>query len=189
MPRIYTRTGDNILTGTFGGKRVPKNSVRIECIGTIDELNSTIGLLRAKLETSHNWQCNLLKIQTDIMNMMSHLATPSDCVKPNPKPNPKDGSIFCEEWIESISSNLSSKTEYFILPGGNEISALCHVIRTQVRRAERRIIDLYFEDEKSVEKYILQYFNRMSDLFFFLSREALETDSISEDRWELFRKR
>ena len=72
MAKIYTRSGDKAETGLFGGTRVAKNDVRIECVGTLDEVNSTIGLLRAKIGLEHIWQLNLHRIQKDLMDMMSH---------------------------------------------------------------------------------------------------------------------
>lgn len=187
MPKIYTRGGDRKETGVFGGGRVPKNHVRIECIGTIDETNSTIGFLRAKLGVEHHWQANLHRIQKDIMDMMSHLATPSDCTKENANNKPVDGSDFCENWIIEINSKLSSESDYFLLPGGNEISSLCHIVRTQLRRSERCIISLSDEDPDCVEEYLLKYFNRLSDLFFILARAEMDSSNVEEERWNLFR--
>ena len=76
--KIYTKKGDSGTTGLFGGSRVSKDDVRVECLGALDEVNSTIGLLRVKLTEDHVWQPNLHKIQKDMMDMMSHLARPSD---------------------------------------------------------------------------------------------------------------
>ncbi|MCG8310581.1 MAG: cob(I)yrinic acid a,c-diamide adenosyltransferase [Cytophagales bacterium] len=185
--KVYTRGGDKGTTGIFGKGRVSKNSVRIECIGTIDEANSIIGYLRAKLGTEHSWQPNLHKIQKDIMDMMSHLARPSDCDKENTNPKPEGGAQFCEEWIEKINESLTTESDYFLLPGGNEISALCHMVRTQLRRAERRIVALMEEDPDCVEDYLLKYVNRLSDLFFVLSREEMDKEGVAEEQWNLFR--
>jgi len=187
MPKVYTRGGDRKETGVFGGSRVKKNNVRIKCIGTIDETNSFIGLLRAKLGAEHDWQPNLHRIQKDIMDMMSHLARPSTCEKENMNAKPTDGSEFCETWIEQINEKLTSESDYFLLPGGNEISALCHVIRTQVRKCERNIISLNDEDPESIEEYVFKYFNRMSDLFFILAREEMERSNTEEEKWHMFR--
>lgn len=187
MPKIYTRGGDRKETGVFGGRRVAKNNVRIECIGSIDEANSFIGLLRSKLQPEHQWQVNLHRIQKDIMDMMSHLSRPSDCEKENMNPKPTEGSEFCEQWIEQINQGLTSESDYFLLPGGNEVSALCHVIRTQIRKCERNIISLSDEDPDSVEEYVLTYFNRMSDLFFVLARDEMERLGIEEEKWQMFR--
>ncbi len=184
--KIYTRKGDTGKTGVFGGKRVYKNSPRIECIGTLDEVNSTIGLLRAKLGDEHPWQQNLHRIQKDMMDMMSHLARPSDSKKTNTNPKPEDGATFCEEWLDELEANISSPSDYFILPGGNEISALCHVCRTQVRRGERALVTLFQDDPESVEEYILAYVNRLSDLFFTMARAEMDKKGVAEEKWQLF---
>ncbi len=184
--KIYTRKGDKGSTGVFGGKREFKNSARIECIGTLDEVNSTIGLLRSKLGNDHEWQPNLHRIQKDMMNMMSHLARPSDSKKINPNPEPKDGAEFCEQWLDEMEENISSPSDYFLLPGGNEISALCHVCRTQVRRGERQLVTLMQEDPECVHDYIMSYVNRMSDLFFTMARAEMDKHGVAEEKWNLF---
>lgn len=184
--KIYTRKGDAGKTGVFGGKRTDKNSARIECIGTLDEVNSTIGLLRAKLGNEHEWQTNLHRIQKDMMDMMSHLARPSDSKKVNPNPKPIDGAEFCEKWLDELEANISSPSDYFILPGGNEISALCHVCRTQMRRGERTLVTLMHEDPECVEEYIMAYINRLSDLFFTMSRSEMDKTGVAEEKWQLF---
>ena len=186
LMKIYTKTGDRGKTGVVGGKRVMKNHPRIVCNGTLDEANSTIGLLRAKLGLKHPWQKNLHRIQKDLMDMMSHLATPSESKKTNANPMPTDGAAFCEGWIDALESNISSPSDYFLLPGGNEISALCHICRTQIRRGERELITLMGIDPESVADYIVAYVNRLSDLFFTLARTEMDNEGIEEERWQLF---
>ncbi len=163
-----------------------KNSVRIECLGSLDEANSTIGLLRSKLALTHVWQAPLHRVQKDLMDMMSHLARPSDSNKVNTNPTPTDGALFCEEWIDTMEASISSPSDYFLLPGGNEISALCHVCRTQIRRAERALVGLTAEDPDSVALYITAYVNRLSDLFFTMARVEMDQQGIAEERWNLF---
>ncbi|SDF74948.1 ATP:cob(I)alamin adenosyltransferase [Dyadobacter soli] len=182
--KIYTKKGDKGTTGLFGGSRVDKDDVRIECIGTLDEANSTIGLLRVKLGTGHEWQPNLHKIQKDLMDMMSHLARPSDAKKENKNPMPVDGSTFCEEWIDALEAAMTSPSDYFLLPGGNEVSALCHIARTQMRRGERRLVSLTKTDE--VHEAIPAYINRLSDLFFTLARAEMDKAGVAEEKWQLF---
>lgn len=182
--KIYTKKGDTGTTGLFGGKRVPKDDIRIECIGTFDEVNATIGLLRVKLGTEHLWQKNLHKIQKDLMDMMSHLARPSDATKINTNPLPLDGAAFCENWIDQLENQLTHPSDYFILPGGNEISAVCHVVRTQMRRGERKLTTLVRTDEVNVT--IPAYINRLSDLFFTLSRAEMDQAGVAEEKWQLF---
>ena len=184
--KIYTRKGDKGSTGVFGGKREPKTGARIECLGTWDEVNSTIGLLRAKLGDDHPWQQNLHRIQKDMMDMMSHLARPSGTKKENTNPRPVDGAEFCEQWIDELEGQLSSPSDYFLLSGGNEISALCHVCRTQVRRGERSLFALVEEDPDCVEDYVAAYINRMSDLFFTLARAEMDKHGVAEEKWNLF---
>lgn len=183
---IYTRKGDKGQTGVFGGKRTFKDSARINCLGDLDEVNSTIGLLRAKLGSEHEWQTNLHRIQKDLMDMMSHLARPSDSNKTNQNPEPKDGAEFCEQWIDEMECNMSSPSDYFLLPGGNEISALCHVCRTQMRRGERSLVSLMHDDPASVHDYIAAYINRLSDLFFTLARAEMDKHGVAEEKWNLF---
>lgn len=182
--KIYTKKGDKGTTGLFGGSRVSKDDVRIECIGTLDEANSTIGLLRVKLGNDHEWQPNLHKIQKDLMDMMSHLARPSDAKKENKNPMPEDGAAFCENWIDTLESEMTSPSDYFLLPGGNEVSALCHVARTQMRRGERRLVSLIKTD--TVHEAIPAYINRLSDLFFTLARAEMDKADVAEEKWQLF---
>ena len=182
--KIYTKKGDEGKTGLYGGKRVFKDDIRVECYGTLDEVNSTIGLLRAKLGLEHEWQDNLRKIQKDMMDMMSHLARPSDTKKVNTNPMPTDGATFCEQWIDELENNLSTASDYFLLPGGNEVSALCHVVRTQMRRGERHLVSLMKEDE--VHDAIPAYINRLSDLFFTLARAEMDKNMVEEEKWHLF---
>ncbi len=182
--KIYTKKGDAGKTGLFGGKRVFKDDIRVECFGTLDEANSTIGLLRAKLGLDHEWQTNLRKIQKDLMDMMSHLARPSDTKKINKNPMPEDGAVFCEEWIDALEGSLTTASDYFLLPGGNEVSALCHVVRTQIRRGERHLVSLMREDD--VHEAIPAYVNRLSDLFFTLARAEMDKNMVEEEKWQLF---
>ena len=182
--KIYTKKGDKGTTGLFGGKRVYKDDIRVDCYGTLDEVNSTIGLLRVKLGNNHPWQPNLHKIQKDMMDMMSHLARPSDTKKINTNPIPEDGAVFCENWIDELEASMTSASDYFLLPGGNEISALCHMVRTQMRRGERRLVTLMKEDE--VHDAIPAYINRLSDLFFTLARAEMDKGGVAEEKWQLF---
>ena len=183
---IYTRRGDKGQTGVFGGKREYKDAPRLECLGALDEVNSTIGYLRSKLGEEHEWQPNLHRIQKDMMNMMSHLARPSDAKKVNENPKPEDGAEFCEQWIDEMEASMSSPSDYFLLPGGNEISALCHMCRTQMRRGERTLVTLMKEDPECVHDYIMAYINRLSDLFFTMARKEMDKHGVAEEKWNLF---
>ena len=182
---ISTRAGDKGKTGVGGGARVDKDDARIECLGDLDEANSMLGLLRSKLPADHPWEDGLKRIQTEMMNLMAHVATPSE-VDPRPQsPLPTESSIWMEGWMKQIEDELASVTEYFLLPGGNEICALCHMARTISRRAERRLVTLNKADP--VDPSVLQFVNRLSDLLFKLSREESHKQGLTEDRWRLFR--
>lgn len=181
--KIYTRTGDEGTTCLIGGSRVEKDDVRVECYGTFDEVNSSIGLLRARLPVNHAWQERLKEIQVVFMNMMSHLATPSDAQKPNNAELPLESAEWCERWIDELEEQ-AGLSECFLLPGGTEIAALCHVIRTQVRRGERLLVRLMKENE--VHPSIPAYVNRLSDLFFALARAEMAEAGVAEERWRSF---
>lgn len=155
----------------------------MDCYGTFDEVNSLIGLLRSKLAVDHEWQGRLHETQVTFMNMMSHLATPSDSPKPNSSPLPLDEAEVCERWIDELEE-ASGPSEYFLLPGGTEISALCHIIRTQVRRGERTLASLMRKEP--VHPSIPAYVNRLSDLFFALARAEMAGEGVREERWRSF---
>ena len=182
---ISTRAGDKGTTGLFNGDRVSKSNIRIHCLGDLDEANSFLGLLRVKLPDQHDWEAPLRKIQTELMNLMSHVATPSSSEKPPSVPLPEESSKRMEAWMEDIEKSLESVTEHFLLPGGTEVSALCHVVRTVVRRAERSLAELNVEDP--LDPSILQFINRLSDLMFKLSRQEIHRAGANEERWHLFR--
>lgn len=183
--KIYTRSGDKGTTGLFDGTRVSKTDPRIEALGDLDEVNSTIGLLRSKLSVEHHWQDGLYRIQKELMDSMSHVATPSSSPRENKLPLPEDSEKWLEDWMDAIEEEISSPSEYFLLPGGDEISSLCHVVRTQMRRAERRLLALHGND--AVPSCILIFVNRLSDLFFKLAREHMDKAELAEERWHLFR--
>lgn len=181
--KVYTRGGDKGRTAVIG-RRVDKDDIRIEANGVLDQANCYIGLIRVKLATDHPWQQELKQIQIDLMNMMGHIAKPSDVDKELRIPKPTDGAERFEKWIDQLETEMSTPSDFFILPGGNELSVACHLARTEIRNAERRLVTLNREDE--VEKWIFEYVNRLSDLLFTLSRAALDQAKIDEDRWELF---
>lgn len=185
--KIYTKSGDKGKTALIAGPRVYKDAPRVVVNGTLDEANSSIGLLRVKLGKDHEWQPKLYKIQKDLMDMGGHLAIPSKNKTEIRLPKPTDGAEFCEQWIDEMEEAISSPSEYFLLPGGNEISALCHICRTQIRRAEQQLVTvLRDEGMDAIEDYILQYVNRMSDLFFTMARYEMDKHGVIEEKWELF---
>jgi len=182
--RIYTKGGDKGQTGIHGGERVDKDDIRIEANGTLDELNSAIGMLRAMIDAKHEWQENLHSIQMNMMIVMSHVATPSSIREKNPNSLPQDLDLFCEKWIDNLQEKMQNKSEYFILPGGNLISAQCHMIRTISRRAERRLCTLNKIDK--IPESITKFANRLSDLFFILAKSEMDKEGKEEEHWQSF---
>lgn len=162
---IYTRTGDAGMTALFGGKRISKADCQVETYGSIDELTSYIGLAVVKLKNKKDRNF-LIEIQKDLYLVMSFLSGAKvDLVILD-----KKVTAF-EKTIDEIESKLP-KLNKFILPGGNEISALFHILRVSCRRAERIFVD-YFNNNRTMKQSndILMYLNRLSDLFFDMARK------------------
>lgn len=183
MRRIYTRTGDEGTTGIHGGERVPKDDIRIEANGTIDELNAVIGIVRSLLPPEHDWQLLLQTIQTELMVVMSHVATPSGIRAANPNVLSDDLPTRCEQAMDEMMTQLTDNG-YFILPGGTPLAAQLQFARTVARRAERRLWTLHRADE--LPMVILTLFNRLSDLFFVMARVELQQQEWPEERWQAF---
>lgn len=181
--KIYTRGGDKGKTGIHGGQRVDKDDIRIEANGCIDELNSMIGVVRAFLPKEHEWQQLLFRIQSELMVVMSNVATPSELRDKNPNVLPEDLDRFCEEQMD-IMTNKMGASESFILPGGNLISSHLQLARTIARRSERRLWTLHKQDELPVA--ILKFINRLSDLFFTMARFEMFAGGDTEERWKDF---
>lgn len=181
--KIYTRGGDKGKTGIHGGQRVDKDDIRIEANGCIDELNSMIGVIRAFLPAEHEWQQILFRIQSELMVVMSHVATPSAIRDKNPNPLPYNLDKFCEECIDNMTDNMGQSLS-FILPGGNLVSSHLQLARTIARRSERRLWTLNKQDE--VPESILKFINRLSDLFFTMARFEMFRDGAGEERWKDF---
>lgn len=181
--RIYTRGGDKGRTGIHGGERVDKDDIRIEANGTLDEVNAEIGIVRALLPAGHEWHDLLGKIQREMMVVMSHVATPSAIRDKNPNALSEDLVAFCEQQIDDLSAKMEDNG-YFILPGGSPVSAHLQLARTIVRRAERRLWTLNRKDPVSPE--ILQFVNRLSDLFFIMARYEMFRQGNIEERWQSF---
>ncbi|SHE86756.1 cob(I)yrinic acid a,c-diamide adenosyltransferase [Dysgonomonas macrotermitis] len=181
--KIYTRGGDKGKTGIHGGQRVDKDDIRIEANGCLDELNSMIGVIRAYLPREHEWQQILFRIQSELMVVMSHVATPSDIRDKNPNPLPEDLDKLCEEWIDSMTDDMGQSLT-FILPGGNLVSSHLQLARAIARQSERRLWTLNRQDE--VPESILRFINRLSDLFFTMARFEMFRDGTDEERWKDF---
>jgi ATP:cob(I)alamin adenosyltransferase len=181
---ITTKKGDSGNTSLFGGKRVGKNTMRIECNGLIDEANTRIGMLMVEMEEEHPWREPLRCIQRDLMLMMSHIATPADCPKENKKLHPEKGVQRCEAWIQKLNKSLDKEKLAFVLPGGTRIAASCHFVRTAIRTAERQLVSLH--NDIPLPDYILKYFNRLSDLFYLLAIAELTERNVKPERFMLF---
>lgn len=183
MRRIYTRTGDKGTTGIHGGERVAKDDIRIEANGCIDELNAVIGIVRSLLPQEHDWQSLLFTIQKNFMVVMSHVATPSAIRSRNPNLLPDNLVVFCEEAMDGLMVQLEDNG-YFILPGGTPVAAQLQFARTVARRAERRLWTLHKQD--ALPEVILQFVNRLSDLFFVMARYELQQQHWTEEKWQSF---
>ncbi len=183
MSKIYTRTGDKGTTGIHGGERVDKDHSRIHAVGEIDELNCFIGKLRSGLSCEDERQALLHRIQRDLMVVMSHVATPHAIRSNNPNPLPDDLVSFCESYIDERLGRLQDNG-YFLLPGGSPVAADCHICRAVARRSERWLWTLHRSDPLPEE--LLQFVNRLSDLFFVMAREELSRLDLPEERWQAF---
>jgi cob(I)alamin adenosyltransferase len=176
--KIYTKTGDKGQTSLFGGARLPKNHIRIEAYGTVDELNSYIGLVR---DVAGNEQVKevLAAIQDRLFTIGSNLA--SDPSKDMITPDVYHSDIeLLEREIDRMTSELP-ELRSFILPGGHTTVSFCHIARCVCRRTERMVVALA-ENEK-VELIIIQYLNRLSDYLFTLSRLLAKDLKVEEVTW------
>ncbi len=174
ITRVYTRTGDKGETGLVGGRRVPKDSPRIEAYGTVDELNSIVGLARVfneeKLEDgeAHRFLDRVLRdIQEELFDLGSELATPPDLAREGSLHIGEREITRLEEILDACQKELGP-LKSFVLPGGGRIGGYLHQCRTVCRRAEREILRLSRVEEST--EFPLIYMNRLSDLFFVLSR-------------------
>lgn len=177
--RVYTRTGDNGTTSLLGGTRVLKFHIRLESYGTVDELNAHLGLIRDKL-TNAEQKSFLLAIQNKLFSVCSTLANEnkdSGIVIPSVT---KDDIEMLEKQMDIYLDELPD-LKNFILPGGHEISSICHIARTVCRRAERRIIQLSQEEE--IDDLTIKFINRLSDFLFVLSRKVLFDEGKNEITW------
>lgn len=188
ITRVYTRTGDKGETGLVGGKRVPKDTLRIEAYGTIDELNSIVGLARAFNEDklpeggAHRFLDETLRrIQNELFDLGSELATPPGLTHEGMYRTGEREVKELEKLIDECQKELEP-LESFILPGGGKIGAYLHQCRTVCRRAEREILRL--SRAEKIGEWPLKYVNRLSDLFFVLARWAGKRAGEKEYLWE-----
>ncbi|MDR7542619.1 MAG: cob(I)yrinic acid a,c-diamide adenosyltransferase [Armatimonadota bacterium] len=175
MPRIYTRTGDDGETGLLGGGRVPKDHPRVEAYGTLDEVNSALGLLAAHLEG--DLAEAVRAVQRTLFAIGAELATPEPGRVPALGPV-ATGSL--EGLIDRWESDLEP-LKTFVVPGGSRPAAICHLARALCRRAERRVVTLARTEPVNPE--ILRYLNRLSDMLFVLARMLNRRAGVAEEPW------
>lgn len=178
--KIYTKTGDKGKTSLFGGTRVVKDARRLEAYGSVDELNSHIGLVRS-LKPHAEIDRILGQIQQDLFVLGADLATP--------QPKQRETIELIEarhvEQLERAIDRLDSKLEpltRFVLPGGSHIAAELHVARSVCRRVERRVVNLLRKEEIGTTPFV--YINRLSDLLFVLARYANKLEGVEEVKWK-----
>lgn len=173
LSKIYTRTGDAGDTGLGDGSRTAKNSLRVEAYGTVDELNSLIGLLLAA-DLPEGIEPLLTRLQHELFDLGGELCMPGTTLIP-------------DTYVDKLEKNLDALNEHlpplkdFILPGGSEAAARCHLARTVARRAERRVVSLAESEE--VNPVTIKYLNRLSDFLFVAARTIARADGGSEVLW------
>lgn len=179
MKKIYTKKGDLGQTSLFGGTKLPKSHIRINTYGTVDELNSWLGLIRDQIE-DNSIRAELHEIQNRLFDVGSSLAS-------DPDKNPISSNIT-EGDITKLENSMDKMTEQlqplknFILPGGHPLISNTHIARTVCRRAERMVVDLSLSSE--VEPLIIKYLNRLSDYLFVLCRILSKQLEVEEVIWK-----
>ena len=182
MSRIYTRAGDKGETSLIGGTRVYKHNIRIEAYGTIDELNSHLGLLRDQLSDTHQVEM-LIKIQNILFTIGSKLAADPEKSKMQ-LPEINETEVYeLEKEIDAINK-VVEPLKNFILPGGHPAVSCCHIARCVCRRAERCISHLSVE--ANIDPLLIQYINRLSDFLFMLARKISFDSNAEELHWRPF---
>lgn len=178
--KIYTKTGDTGETGLYGGIRVPKDAMRVEAFGTVDELNTCIGFVRSQIQDEelnailHRIQNELFDIGADLATQDAHPKTASLRIPPTLR-------IELEREIDRFEDQLPP-LKNFILPGGSTGGAAVHLARTVCRRAERCVVSL--AKAEMVNPEVLIYLNRLSDLLFVLARLVNHRSGVPEPLWE-----
>lgn len=175
LSKIYTKTGDDGTTGLGDGQRVAKDSVRVEAYGTVDELNSAIGVLCAYEKLPAEIAAQLLEVQHDLFDLGGELSIPGVSMV-------NDGYVErLEQWLDAHNADLPPLKE-FILPGGGVMAAACHMARTIARRAERCVVTLAQQDE--INLCSQRYLNRLSDFLFVLARVLVRVEGGAEVLWQ-----
>lgn len=177
--KIYTRTGDTGESKLLGGTQVPKNDFRLEAYGTIDEVNSWLGLIHSQNIDEHD-KSVIFRMQGILMNICSHLANEKKTQVRVSMPDDSDVKWVEDEidQIESIVPPLKS----FIIPGGHTIISYCHLARSTCRRAERRLIPV-IQNEEEIGTTAMKFLNRMSDYLFMLCRKISMDLNCEEKIW------
>jgi cob(I)alamin adenosyltransferase len=177
--KIYTKTGDDGTTSLFSGGRVSKTHLRVEAYGTVDELNSVIGVVRAYHPHTRTdaW---LARVQRQLFDLGADLATPLDSKADWVVRMDADTVTWLEQSIDEMTAELP-ELKNFILPGGSLAAANLHVARTVCRRAERIVVQLQNQD--LLGDHVLNYLNRLSDFLFTLARWENMQAGIPEDKW------
>jgi len=178
LSKIYTRTGDDGTTGLGDGTRVRKDSLRVEAYGTVDELNSVIGLLLTH-ELPENIRNCLIRVQHRLFDLGGELCIPGQQAL-------SDDDVSGLELILDKLNNKLTPLKEFILPGGSAAAAVCHVARTVCRRAERRVVHL--AQTEAVAAPAIRYLNRLSDLLFVMARALNQRAGCGDVLWERDRK-
>jgi len=179
--KVYTKTGDKGQTSLVGGQRVSKCCQRLESYGTVDELNSHIGVLISYLNDQQDVDF-LTKVQADLFVVGGYLATD------NSQREVRQGNIVSEEMVKAIENEIDRiqkllpPLKLFILPGGARPAAYAHVCRTVCRRAERNILKL-IEEGAEVDELLIAYVNRLSDYLFVLARKLNLDDNVNDVIW------
>lgn len=175
LSKITTRTGDGGSTGLGDGSRISKTSTRIHAIGDVDELNSWIGLLAATLPVEHDLHSLLQQIQNDLFDLGGELAVPGF--------NGFNAQALSdlEQQQEQLNHQLPPLKD-FILPGGNQAAAHCHLARAVCRRAERALVELGIQDDTN--PILLAYLNRLSDTLFIAARILAKENGGQEVLWQ-----
>ncbi|GAA4052143.1 cob(I)yrinic acid a,c-diamide adenosyltransferase [Flavobacterium chungnamense] len=184
--KVYTKTGDTGTTALFGGTRVPKHHIRIESYGTVDELNSHIGLIRDQEINSH-YKDVLIEVQDRLFTVGAILATPpeKETLKNGEKRLQNLGILetdidYLEKEIDAMENSLPQMT-HFVLPGGHTTVSYCHIARCVCRRAERLAVHL--NDIEPTDELVIKYLNRLSDYLFVLARKLSFDLKADEVQW------
>lgn len=175
LSKIYTRTGDDGTTGLGDGSRVAKESARVEAYGTVDEANSAVGVILAVGSVPDDVRACLVDVQHDLFELGGELCIPGH-------------SAVKQEFIERLEQSLDAfnkdlpPLKDFILPGGSQAAAACHLARTIVRRAERRVTALAANE--AIRPEAIRYLNRLSDLLFVIARVLARAEAGEEVLWQ-----